>query len=82
MFHEDEFEAGEMVTCIHTDGYRLTKGRTYEVLYYEPRSIDENLPGFTWPAYVTFADDAGEVVVAHVNRFRKESQQQESQNEQ
>lgn len=72
MFHEDEeFEVGDLVTCIRADGYRLTHGRTYEVLKYEPRSPDENLPGFTWPAYVAFTDDIGRMVTSHAARFRK-----------
>ena len=81
MFHEDVFEVGEMVTCIRTDGYRLTEGRTYEVLKYEPRSYEEG-SRFTWPAYVSFTDDTGQVAMAHATRFRRNSHQQENQSEQ
>lgn len=80
MLHEDEFEVGDLVMCIHTDGYQLTEGRTYEVLKYEPRFFEEDV-GFTWPAYVTITDDTGRIAVAHANRFRRNSQQQENQNE-
>lgn len=81
MFHEDEFEVGDLVTCVRTDGYRLTEGRTYEVLKYEPRSFEED-SGFTWPAYVAFTDDTGRVAMGHATRFRKHSHQQENQSEQ
>lgn len=81
MFHEEEFEVGELVTCIRADGYRLTGGHTYEVLKYEPRSSEEGF-GFTWPAYVTFIDDTGQFAMSHATRFRRNSHQQENQSEQ
>ena len=81
MFHEDEFEVGDLVTCVRTDGYRLTEGHTYEVLKYEPRSFEEG-SGFTWPAYVAFTDDTGRKAMAHAARFRRNSHQQENQSDQ
>lgn len=61
------FAAGDEVTPIYVDGYRLTMGRAYTVEAYEPRTPDIN---FTWPAYVHLRDDAGRRIVAHAARFR------------
>lgn len=61
------FQKGDKVTPVYTSDYRLTLGKVYEVVDYDPPYPDEN---FTWPAYVIVHDDLGIRCVAHARRFK------------
>lgn len=61
------FNQGDKITPIYTSGYRLTAGKVYVVVSYDPPFSEEN---FTWPAYVEFLDDRGKFAVAYARRFR------------
>ncbi len=65
-FPAREPQRGDTVVCARPRGYSLTAGRTYEVLHYTPEWRDTY---FTWPAYITVADDYGDVVTGHASRF-------------
>lgn len=60
-------KVGDWVVCRNSSGYAFTEGRKYLVLEYDkPAQWGEH---FTAPAYVTVADDMGELRMAHANRF-------------
>lgn len=61
------FKPGDKVTPAYTTGYRLTLGKVYEVVEYDPPFHEEV---FTWPAYVVTHDDLGFLIVAHARRFK------------
>jgi hypothetical protein len=63
------FEKNQQVVCQNPEGYSLTMGKPYTVLWYWP-SEGSDLPGFTWPAYVDLMDDRGKKVTCHASRFK------------
>ena len=58
---------GDKITPIYTSDYRLTMGKVYDVVGFDPPYPDVN---FTWPAYVEVIDDRGKFVAAHARRFK------------
>ena len=66
MMNDPVFQEGDKVTPLYTSGYRLTMGKVYEVVSYDPPFPDGN---FTWSAYVQIHDDRGSLVAAHARRF-------------
>ena len=58
---------GTKVVCHDNSNYHnLTRGKTYEVVDYQPsRRVD----WFTWPAYVGVVDDYGDRTYGHAHRF-------------
>lgn len=66
------FEKGEKVRALCNYAYNITKGKTYEVVMYEPEFCDgRNSAWFTWPAYLTVIGDDGKAVGCHAHRFAK-----------
>ena len=61
------FKVGDKVTPLYTSDYRLTKGKVYKVVSYDPPFPEET---FTWPAYVQCHDDRGRIATAHARRFK------------
>lgn len=67
-----EFKEGERVKAICSHAYRITEGRVYTVVKFEPEFYDDrSKSGFTWPAYATVIGDSGEPITCHAHRFRK-----------
>lgn len=64
------FKKGDIVICTGSRGYNFTAGKEYVIIDYSPECYESNAGGFTWPAYVQVADDAGKVVTCHARRFK------------
>ena len=61
------FGKGDKVTPLYITDYRLTVGKVYVVVTYDPPFSEE---AFTWPAFVQLHDDLGRFVTAHARRFK------------
>lgn len=61
------FTEGQVVEAMGCRGYPITLGKHYTVLEYIPAN---HCDGFTFPPYVKFVDDDGNVREAHASRFR------------
>ena len=67
-----EFRAGEVVKANCSHAYRITEGKSYTVISFEPEFYDStHSTGFVWPAYVIVLDDNNQPLHCHAHRFTK-----------